>query len=62
MKLLKCYIENFGVLQNFKYDFYDGLNTIKENNGFGKTTFATFIKSMFYGLDISNKIQLYTFA
>ena len=57
MKLLKCYIENFGVLQNFKYDFYDGLNTIKENNGFGKTTFATFIKSMFYGLDISNKTE-----
>lgn len=57
MKLLKCYIENFGGLQNFKYEFYDRLNTIKENNGFGKTTFATFIKSMFYGLDISNKTE-----
>lgn len=51
MKLLKCYIQNFGKLQNFSYDFQDGLNTIKQDNGFGKTTFATFIKSMFYGLD-----------
>lgn len=57
MKLIKCYIENFGVLQNFKYEFKDGLNTIKEENGFGKTTFATFIKSMFYGLDASNKAE-----
>ena len=40
-------------MQNFSYDFKDGLNTIKEENGFGKTTLATFIKSMFYGLDAS---------
>ena len=51
MKLLKCHIQNFGKLQDFSYDFQDGLNTIKQDNGFGKTTFATFIKSMFYGLD-----------
>ena len=53
MKLIRCYIENFGKLQNFSYEFKDGLNVIKEENGFGKTTFATFIKSMFYGLDAS---------
>ena len=51
MKLLKCHIQNFGKLQDFNYDFQNGLNTIKQDNGFGKTTFATFIKSMFYGLD-----------
>ena len=51
MKLIKCYIENFGKLHNYSYNFEDGLNIIKEENGFGKTTFATFIKSMFYGLD-----------
>ena len=51
MKLLKCYIQNFGKLQDFSYEFQDGINTIKQNNGFGKTTFASFIKSMFYGLD-----------
>ena len=51
MKILKCHIENFGNLSNFDYEFKDGLNTIKENNGFGKTTFANFIKAMFYGLE-----------
>ena len=51
MKLLSCHIENFGKLSNFDYDFNDGLNTIKKENGFGKTTFADFIKAMFYGLE-----------
>lgn len=51
MKILKCHIENFGKLSNFDYEFKDGLNTIKEDNGFGKTTFASFIKAMFYGLE-----------
>lgn len=53
MNLIRCHIENFGKLQNFDYEFNKGLNTIKEENGFGKTTFANFIKSMFYGLDTS---------
>ena len=51
MKLLNCYIQNFGKLQDFKYEFHSGINTIKQDNGFGKTTFASFIKAMFYGLD-----------
>ena len=51
MKLLKCHIENFGKLSNFDYRFKDGINTIQEENGFGKTTFANFIKAMFYGLE-----------
>ena len=51
MKLIKCHIENFGKLENFDYKFTDGLNTIKQENGFGKTTFASFIKAMFYGLE-----------
>ena len=51
MKLLKCHIENFGKLSNYDYSFDDGLNTIKEENGFGKTTFASFIKAMFYGME-----------
>lgn len=49
MKLLNAHIENFGTLSNYDYIFSDGLNTIYEPNGFGKTTFATFIKVMFYG-------------
>ena len=51
MILIKCHIENFGKLQNYDYVFKNGLNTIREENGFGKTTFADFIKAMFYGLD-----------
>lgn len=55
MKLIKCHIENFGKLSNYKYEFKDGLNIINESNGFGKTTFASFIKAMFYGLESTAK-------
>ena len=58
MKLLKCHIENFGKLSNFDYNFENGLNTIKEENGFGKTTFASFIKAMFYGLESKRNTKL----
>ncbi len=51
MKLLKCYVSSFGKLSDFSYDFSQGLNTIKQDNGWGKSTLATFIKAMFYGLN-----------
>ena len=35
----------------YDYSFNCGLNTIKEENGYGKTTFASFIKAMFYGME-----------
>ncbi len=50
MKLLRCHIENFGVLSNFDFDFSENLTIICRENGFGKSTFAAFIKAMFYGL------------
>ena len=43
-------IENFGTLSNFSYDFTPGLTVLLRENGFGKSTFAAFIKAMFYGL------------
>ncbi len=49
MKLLNCHIENFGVLSDFTYTFQDGLNIIHQPNGFGKSTFAAFLKAMLYG-------------
>lgn len=49
MRLLKCYVDNFGKLSNYEYSFTDGLNVIQEANGFGKSTLAAFIKAMFYG-------------
>ncbi|MBQ3115560.1 MAG: hypothetical protein IJC07_00860 [Clostridia bacterium] len=55
MKIVKVYVSSFGKLKDFSYDFCDGLNTIKQNNGWGKSTLATFIKAMFYGLDGSAK-------
>ncbi len=55
MKLLHCYIENFGGLSSFEYNFKDGLNVIAEENGFGKTTFTVFIKAMLYGLDANKQ-------
>ena len=50
MRLESCYITGFGRLCDLKYDFKPGMNKILEENGWGKTTFSVFLKSMFYGL------------
>ncbi|MBQ7236822.1 MAG: AAA family ATPase, partial [Clostridia bacterium] len=55
MKLIKCYVSAFGKLKDFTFDFSQGLNTVKQDNGWGKSTFATFIKAMFYGLNDSKR-------
>lgn len=55
MNLLKCHIENFGKFSNFEFEFTKGLNVINQPNGYGKTTFASFIKAMFYGLESTAK-------
>ncbi len=55
MKIRKCYIASFGKLKDFSVDFDDKLTIINEENGFGKTTLATFIKAIFYGLNDSKK-------
>ncbi len=51
MKLKKCYISSFGKLSDFTYEFSNGLNVINQENGWGKSTLATFIKAIFYGLN-----------
>ena len=58
MKLIKCYVSSFGGIKDFTYDFSSELNEIKQDNGWGKSTLATFIKAMFYGLDGANKRSL----
>ena len=58
MKLIKCYVSSFGGIKDYTYDFCGGFNEIKQDNGWGKSTLATFIKAMFYGLDGSNKRSL----
>ena len=58
MRLIKCYIENFGKLNGFEYEFDLHYNEIIQNNGWGKTTLATFIKAMFYGMPATTKHKL----
>lgn len=50
MQILSCHIENFGKLSDCSFDFAEGVNRICEDNGFGKSTFAAFVRAMFYGL------------
>ncbi len=50
MKLIKCHVEGFGTLSGFDQTFGDGITVISEENGFGKTTLAVFIKTMLYGM------------
>ncbi|MBO7187271.1 MAG: AAA family ATPase [Clostridia bacterium] len=58
MKLIKCHIEGFGKITSFDYTFNDKLNIIFEENGWGKTTFSVFIKSIFYGMSATRKKNL----
>lgn len=55
MRLICCHVENFGTLSNFDYRFSSGLNTINEENGWGKSTFAVFLKVMFFGFENEKK-------
>ena len=58
MKLISCYISGFGKIHDEKFDFKDGLNVFCEDNGFGKSTLASFIKVMLYGFEDENKKSL----
>ena len=51
MKLLKCHIVGFGNWKNKTVDFQNGLTSVCEKNGFGKSSLASFIRAMFYGLE-----------
>lgn len=58
MKLINCYIENFGMLKEFSCKFDKGLNCIFSDNGTGKTTLTVFIKAMLYGMPETRKALL----
>lgn len=51
MKITACYIEDFGSLHHVKCSLQNGLNSLNERNGWGKSTFAVFLRAMFYGLE-----------
>lgn len=58
MKILSCHIENFGKIHDYSMKFRDGANIICEENGWGKSTFAAFVRAMFYGLEGDRKRSL----
>lgn len=57
MRILSCYIAGFGKLVNKKIELKE-LTVIKQDNGWGKTTFADFIRCMFFGLDGGRKREI----
>lgn len=50
MKLISCYIENYGAIEKKEYFFEGEITAFCQENGYGKSTLASFIKAMFYGL------------
>ena len=55
MRLIRCHIENFGKLHDYTVDFEKDTHIICEENGWGKSTLAAFIRAMFYGLEGERK-------
>ena len=51
MKIKKISIENFGTVSNYSLDLDSGINTLLEDNGWGKSTLAAFVRIMFYGFE-----------
>ena len=50
MKIVSIHVVAFGKLKNVDLQLNSGLNVIKQVNSFGKTTMASFIRAMLYGL------------
>ena len=55
MKLISCYIENFGNLHKQSINFNENITSFYKENGYGKSTLASFIKAMFYGMESYTK-------
>lgn len=55
MKLLQCKIENFGKISDETFDFTEGANVICQENGWGKSTLAAFLRILFFGFENPNK-------
>lgn len=54
MKLISCYIENFGKFSEIGFDFTSPVSVFCEENSWGKTTLAEFICVMLYGFNKAN--------
>lgn len=55
MKILNCHIEGFGGIVNKDFSFDGKISSLVFENGYGKTTLASFIKAMLYGLESYKK-------
>lgn len=55
MRLVSCYIDGFGRLRDTELRFCEGINTFNRENGWGKSTFAAFIRVMLYGFEGETK-------
>lgn len=55
MKLLSCKVDGFGCLSERAFDFSSNPSCVFSENGSGKTTLTVFIKSMFYGVDKTDR-------
>ncbi|MCD8230729.1 MAG: AAA family ATPase [Clostridiales bacterium] len=55
MRLICCHIENFGKLHDVTVEFQPGCQIICEENGWGKSTLAAFIRVMFFGFEGENR-------
>lgn len=58
MRITALHINGFGKLVNYDCAFESGLNVMEYPNGYGKTTLASFIQAMFYGLGSTRKQSL----
>lgn len=58
MRIIECYIKGFGGLRDVRIEFGDGLNTFIGDNGVGKSTIASFIKAMLYGIGETRKVSI----
>ncbi len=58
MQITKCFVKDFGKLSNYTLTLNQNLNTINQKNGWGKSTLATFIKAMLFGLPSTTKRDL----
>lgn len=58
MKILRCYVENFGVISKESFDFDENLSCIYKENGKGKTTLFVFIKAMLFSLEATTRRAL----
>lgn len=53
MKIISVSVASFGKIKNLNLKLSDGINIFQNINGFGKTTLASFVKAMLYGLNYS---------